>query len=107
MKNTEDPVTTLLLAWVAREMRRQDEKFGDQTHHPDHTGTDVDKANLSDARSLVSLLEGTSRFGWKYILFEEVYEAFAESDPARLSEELIQVAAVCCQWAKALGERRA
>jgi hypothetical protein len=32
------------------------------------------------------------------VLNEEVAEAFAESDPAKLRAELLQVAAVCAAW---------
>jgi hypothetical protein len=34
---------------------------------------------------------------WYNILMEEVYESFAETDPGRQQEEMIQVAAVAVQ----------
>ena len=39
---------------------------------------------------------------WLHILREEVFEAFAEDDPAKLRAELIQVAAVAVQWVEAI-----
>ncbi|MEU4513245.1 hypothetical protein AB0G05_27425 [Nonomuraea wenchangensis] len=44
---------------------------------------------------------------WDGILLEEVYEALGESDPAALSAELLQVAAVAVQWRRALSRRQA
>jgi hypothetical protein len=41
------------------------------------------------------------------ILREEVYEAFAEEDPAALRTELIQVAAVAATWVDAIDRRAA
>jgi hypothetical protein len=56
---------------VDAERQRQIAKFGDQ-HHPDGT--------------------------WMHVLIEEVFEALAEEDPAKLRAELVQVAAVCAAW---------
>lgn len=33
-----------------------------------------------------------------HVLFEEAYEVLAETDPVKLKEELIQLAAVCAKW---------
>ena len=38
--------------------------------------------------------EAAGTITWTDILLEEVFEALAETDPARLREELVQVAAV-------------
>lgn len=38
--------------------------------------------------------EGTHAF----IMIEEAYEVLAETDPVKLKEELIQLAAVCAKW---------
>jgi hypothetical protein len=40
------------------------------------------------------------------VLDEEVWEAFAESDPAKLRAELVQVAAVAFRWIEALDARK-
>lgn len=42
---------------------------------------------------------------WSLILLEEVYEALAESDPAKLRAELIQVAAVAASWIENIDRR--
>lgn len=42
---------------------------------------------------------------WLDILREEVLEAFAEDDPARLRTELVQVAAVAVAWVEAIDRR--
>lgn len=40
---------------------------------------------------------------WAHLVREEITEAFQEDDPARLAEELIQVAALCVSWVERLG----
>lgn len=42
---------------------------------------------------------------WMHLVREEVAEAFQESDPVRLREELIQVAALCVSWIEKLDAR--
>jgi len=42
---------------------------------------------------------------WMHLVREEIAEAFQESDPVRLEEELIQVAALCCSWVERLRKR--
>jgi hypothetical protein len=44
---------------------------------------------------------------WVDILEEEVAEAAAESDPAKLRAELVQVAAVAVAWIEAIDRRAA
>lgn len=39
---------------------------------------------------------------WMHLVREEVAEAFQESDPGRLAEELIQIAALCVSWVERL-----
>jgi hypothetical protein len=39
---------------------------------------------------------------WVHLVREEIAEAFQESDPTRLAEELIQVAALCVSWVERL-----
>lgn len=43
---------------------------------------------------------------WMELIREEVAESFAESDPDRLEEELIQVAALCVSWVETIQKRR-
>jgi hypothetical protein len=43
---------------------------------------------------------------WMHLVREEVAEAFQENDPARLREELVQVAALAVAWVEQLDARR-
>lgn len=85
-----------ILEDLAQERRNQDNKFGVQ-RHPDGTSvlwnTWADMYRESCDRAFKSG-QGT----WLHILLEEVYEAAAESDRAKLRKELVQVAAVCVAW---------
>ena len=99
------PATTAVLKDVAAERQRQDERWGEQ-NHPDGTGPQFgvvaeEMRKACDAAFSVGV--GT----WMDILTEEFYEACAESDPAALREELIQVAAVATAWAEAIDRRLA
>lgn len=40
---------------------------------------------------------------WVHLVREEIAEAFLETDPTRLAEELVQVAALCVSWVERLG----
>jgi AcrR family transcriptional regulator len=103
---------------VRAERARQDTKWGQQNHldgtgpesEPlaglgqyvtDWTATDWTTAarDSTDARAKLGTVT------WTDILLEEVFEALAESDPAKLRAELVQVAAVAQQWAEAIDRR--
>lgn len=91
---------------VAAERERQDAKWGEQ-NHPDGTGfagsaRDADLARLECKRQFA---EGTGT--WLDILNEEVAEAYAETDPAKLRAELVQCAAVVVAWIEAIDRRAA
>jgi hypothetical protein len=97
------------------ERQAQLAKFGDQ-HHRDGTGPDrvwsfTGPASFvaSTAREAVEQLaaEGDGYVSWLDIALEEFAEAAAESDPARLRAELVQVAAVCAAWVYDLDRRSA
>jgi hypothetical protein len=95
-----------VLADVADERTRQDDRWGEQ-NHPDGTGA-PEFGELADRAK--QQYEDAARDGsvtWTNVLLEEVAEAFAESDPARLREELIQVAAVAVAWAECIDRREA
>lgn len=90
---------------MSDETARQYEKWGDQ-RHPDGTGLHYPfraaqaKIDCEAARALGELT-------WRDILIEEVYEALAETDPAKLRAELVQVAAVCATWIYDIDRREA
>jgi hypothetical protein len=56
-------------------------------------------------REACQMATADGRVTWRHILTEEVYEAFAESDPTKLRAELVQVAAVAVQWIQAIDRR--
>lgn len=89
---------------VLREMTRQDEKWGQQDH-PDGTGNLRDIQAATNQKEVVDMLALSNALTWRAVLLEEVYEALAETDPARLKEELDQVAAVAIQWGLSIDRR--
>lgn len=91
---------------VDAERQRQLVKFGDQ-HHPDGTGQHPETIDADVARMDCQDAAEGGYLDWLHILREEVAEAFAETDPARLRAELLQVAAVCAAWINDIDSRTA
>lgn len=98
------------------ERRRQHRKWGRQ-EHPDGTGGEPGKdrtpqeveelralraANALHAKDLCDHVFKNGRGTYRHILREEVEEAMAEDDKAKLRAELIQVAAVAVAWIEKL-----
>ncbi len=94
---------TPILAEVSDERERQVAKWGEQ-NHPDGTGRDGDAemARLDRAKCKAN---GPDEDNFRDILQEEVSEAFAETHPKALRNELVQVAAVAVQWIEAIDRR--
>jgi hypothetical protein len=90
---------------VDLERQAQLRAFGDQ-RHPDGTGREG-YAEKADAARFACQVDAEEPGGprWSLVLLEEVYEALAESDPAKLRAELVQVAAVCAAWISDLDRR--
>jgi hypothetical protein len=95
-----------VLGEIAGERTRQDAKFGEQ-NHPDGTGNKSQQDLAEDARKWCESAFGSGYGTWSDVLAEEVAEANAERDPARLRAELVQVAAVACAWIEAIDRRTA
>ncbi|NBE80329.1 hypothetical protein GVV04_04855 [Micromonospora sp. NEAU-HG-1] len=96
-----------MLYEIARERSRQDVQWGEQ-NHPDGTEESRwDKEAAVRARALCQHLAARGELTWTAILSEEIAEAYAETDPAKLREELIQVAAVAVAWVEAIDRRTA
>lgn len=91
---------------ILRERSAQDARFGEQ-NHPDGTGGDYDRAKADIARGICDANTRKGTLTWKHILEEEVYEAFAEEDPALLRAELVQVSAVAAAWVEAIDRKAA
>lgn len=92
MSTTQD-----VLIEVDLERSRQDEKWGEQ-NHPNGTGLYQQEAAAERARRVCDRNFRSGCGTWADILREEFHEALAEEDPARLREELLQVAAVAVAW---------
>jgi hypothetical protein len=108
---------------VRDEREAQDRKWGEQ-NHPDYDPHDIPEVVRSEyafraerwkeinAQRAESGCEVKARrpdaacTAWDGVLLEEVYEALAETDPAKLRAELIQVAAVAMTWAEAIDRRQ-
>lgn len=115
--------TKQVLDEVAVERIRQTMKHGDQRHLPDGTGPTgrlvmddvylrrhgVGRADLAEwakgRTDAAAQQGGDGSVTFEHILTEEWAEAMAESNPARLRAELIQVAAVAVQWVEAIDHR--
>lgn len=108
---------------IAREAIRSIEKHGEQRHLPMGTGPETlplaVMAHIGDLRPHVSAESlavratldtkahsanegGDDTCTWWLILREEVFEAAAEDDPAKLRAELVQVASVALKMIDAL-----
>jgi len=96
--------TTTVLAEIAAERDRQDVKWGQQ-QHPDGTGNLEQGKAAESARDWCKSAFGSGYGTWSDILAEEVAEANAERDPAKLRAELVQVAAVAVAWIEAIDRR--
>lgn len=92
------------LAAVANEREMQDDKWGEQ-NHPDGTGSRDDCFGAEITRSVCQEAADAGELTWRLVLEEETAEAYAESDPARLRAELVQVAAVAAAWIEAIDRR--
>lgn len=89
---------------VDAERHRQHAKWGEQGHP---SGTDASWRTSADwVRQQVEKAAREGRVTFLDILQEEVLEVFAETDPARLRAELVQVAAVAVQWIEAIDRRK-
>jgi hypothetical protein len=118
-----------VLAEVAAERGRQDDRWGEQ-NHPHGTGPDwmmfgqpaelalsVVRATLNDAVSKPTLTwsaDGKSAdvgppagATWLLVFLEEVLEALVETDVHRVRAELVQATAVGAAWIEAIDRQLA
>jgi hypothetical protein len=107
---TDGPLEPLrtqdVLAEVAAERKRQNAKWGEQ-NHPDGTGPETywqldDDERANDAARIYRVITQQraerGELTWKDIWLEEIAEALAENDPAKLRAELVQAVAVGVAW---------
>ncbi|NUQ98269.1 MAG: hypothetical protein HOY79_17555 [Streptomyces sp.] len=102
----EQRIAAPVHADIYAEQVRQVVKFGEQ-HREDGTGGPVMRDMAEDMRNRCNYLAENGGADWRAVLLEEVYEAMAESDPAKLRAELVQVAAVCATWVQDIDSRTA
>ena len=97
------------LSWVEGDVRRereaQDLKWGEQ-NHPDGAEPEYFRIKARISREACQMAAAEDRTNWRLILLEEVHEALAEEDPAKIRTELIQVAAVAMTWVEAIDRRK-
>ncbi|MEU9400585.1 NUDIX hydrolase [Streptomyces sp. NPDC048242] len=93
-----------VLTEVAAERAQQDARWGEQ-NHPDGTGSSCESRGARYFRAACQAAAANGAVTWAAIAREEDYEAFAESDPARLRAELIQSIAVRVAWIEAIDRR--
>ena len=86
---------------VQLERMRQDEKWGEQ-NHPSGTGQPGSEFVADKYRKICDLNTKNDMLTWQDILTEEAFEAFAEDDPVKLKEELVQVIAVAVAWIESI-----
>lgn len=114
-KSTGRCTTAAVLQAVSNERVNQYVKYGTNSRLLDGTGPDVHwiPAYPHGAKDIEGVFRedydghgGDGGASWMRLVREEIAEAFQESDPARLEEELIQVAALAVSWVEKLRERR-
>jgi hypothetical protein len=103
-----NPSRTDIFGEINAERERQIAKWGEQ-HRADDTGGRLLRDRADVARTLCQSAEKHTPggAGWRAVLAEEVAEAFAESDPAKLRAELVQSAAVIVAWVEDIDSREA
>lgn len=92
-----------VFADITAERARQDAKWGVQRHDDGTSREYVNAANHWKGVVDEDADDGESK--WAHILLEEVFEALAETDPAKLRAELVQSAAVIVNWLEDIDSR--
>lgn len=113
MRPTTPDRTRAILDLVFAERQRQEARYGEenlttQSGSGPNTCWLLPYTGDSAAQIQVALrgdyegFEDEVPVTWVHLVREEIAEAFQESDPTRLAEELIQVAALCVSWVERL-----
>lgn len=97
---------SLIFGEINAERFRQDAKWGKQ-HREDGTGGPVMRDEADRMRTACNWLAEHGGADWRAVLLEEVYEALAEEDQAKLRAELVQICAVSCAWIEDIDSRKA
>lgn len=89
---------------IVRERDAQDALFGVQDL-PDGTSNATFRRAVDTARAVCDDEFNHGRGTYRHVFLEEVYEALAEEDPAKLRAELVQAVAVGVKWLEAIDRR--
>ena len=81
---------------IAAERKRQDEKWGEQNYVLTNVAVNKHK-HTADVWRHINEKEESYWKDWYTVLQEKVERVFAETDPVKSREEMIQVAAVAVQ----------
>lgn len=87
---------------IEEERNKAEAKFPDQ-HLPSGTSRSDWSGEELAAKAECNKRHKYGNLTWRDVLYEEVCEAFAEEDPAKLRAELVQVAAMAVRWIEDLG----
>lgn len=98
MNKTQQEAMLRVLDDVTHERLRQHAEWGEQ----DLPRGDVAPTELQVVLEVARQRNDRGEPSWESVLLEEVVEAIAERNPRALRAELVQVAAVACQWVEAI-----
>lgn len=114
-RRTTNPTrTALVLALVRKEREAQEARYGSANEllrdgsGPEtrwlgpYTGDSASSVQRELRRDYEDWEDEVGAPTWVHLVREEIAEAFEEDDPARLAEELVQVAALCVSWVERL-----
>ena len=114
MRSTNPARTRAVLDLVLEERRIQEARYGEANKTlesgsgPDtrwlapYTGDSAELIQRRLRREYEDFEDEVGEVTWVHLVREEIAEAFQESDPTRLAEELVQVAALCVSWVERL-----
>jgi hypothetical protein len=99
---------------IALERHRQTKRWGEQNHADGNRHVEsAPLLNVDSERAMCEHAQDTGRMTWAHVFREEVAEVLAECGDdtdadreRRLRKELVQVAAVCVQWAECIERRQ-
>lgn len=106
--------TWAVLDDIRAERARQFATYGTNEDLKDGTGENwLEPLSMQDAAHIEEVLrfdyevyeETRGTVTWMHLVREEITEAFAEMDPTRLREEVLQVAALCVSWIEKIDAR--
>ncbi|MFE4647713.1 DUF6011 domain-containing protein [Streptomyces sp. NPDC056707] len=90
---------------IDTERQAQLAKWGEQ-HHRDGSATGTNIRLCTDlAEGMRQVNADPAEVSWTTIMLEEAYEVGAETDPAKIRAELIQLVAVCAAWISDIEQR--